>query len=181
MAKNIDESKARALIKQDKVILIDVREADEFKAEHIANAISIPLSSLEAGLSALDIPQTKTILFQCLKGSRGQMACTRVSEMKGIENKIINMGGGIEAWKVAGFPVIGGACCASTKISIFRQVQIIVGFLVATFVIIGIVTKTPMAFVIAGGFGGALFMAGITGWCGLAMLLAKMPWNKSAT
>ena len=178
MVENINVPEAQVLIKQDKVILIDVREGNEFKAEHIANAISIPLSALEAGLVALDIPPSKTILFQCLKGSRGQMACTRVSEIDGIENKIINMDGGIGAWKAAGFPVIGGTCCASAKISIFRQVQIIVGFLVAAFVIIGIVTKTPMAFVIAGGFGGALFMAGVTGWCGLAMLLAKMPWNK---
>ncbi|MBV1929516.1 MAG: rhodanese-like domain-containing protein [Gammaproteobacteria bacterium] len=180
MTKNIDVSKARDLIKQGKVILIDVREGDEFKAEHIANAISIPLSTLEAGFLALDIPPSKTILFQCLKGSRGQMACTRIAEMDGIENEILNTDGGIGAWKSAGFPVIGGACCASAKISIFRQVQIIVGFLVAAFVIIGIITKTPMAFVVAGGFGGALFMAGVTGWCGLAMLLAKMPWNKSA-
>lgn len=63
------------------------------------------------------------------------------------------------------------------KISIFRQVQIIVGFLVALFVFLG-VSGMPNLSIVAGVLGLALFFAGLTGWCGLALLLSKMPWNK---
>ena len=165
-------------IKNGDAVLIDVREPDEFKSEHIAYALSVPLSSLEGGFQMLDIPKNKSILFQCLKGSRGQMACERIQGLGSCENTIMNIEGGIEAWKEAGMPVIAASTStAMPKISIMRQVQIIVGFLVALFVLLGF-TGISFAFILAGVFGGALFFAGLTGWCGLAMTLSKMPWNK---
>ena len=91
-------------------------------------------------------------------------------------NKIINIEGGIQAWKEQGLPVIS-AETKSAGLSIMRQVQIIVGFLVLASVFVGFSGVTN-AFILAGIFGGALMFAGLTGWCGLAMLLAKMPWNK---
>lgn len=176
MTQSINVTQALEMIKSGEAVLIDVREPDEFKAEHIAYAISVPLSSLEGGFAMLDIPQDKTILFQCLKGSRGQMACQRIQGLDSCKNKIINIEGGIQAWKEQGLPVIS-AETKSAGLSIMRQVQIIVGFLVLASVFIGFSGVTN-AFVLAGIFGGALMFAGVTGWCGLAMLLAKMPWNK---
>lgn len=176
MTQAINVTDAVNLIKNGEAILIDVREADEFKAEHIAYAMSVPLSSLEGGFETLDIPPTKTILFQCLKGTRGQMACERIQGLGACQNQIVNIEGGIESWKEHGFPVIGGAS-SSPNIPIFRQVQIIAGALIALLVLIGF-TGTTITFVFAGIIGGALFFAGLTGWCGLAMVLAKMPWNK---
>lgn len=66
---------------------------------------------------------------------------------------------------------------SSSKISIFRQVQIIIGGLIALLVILGF-AGFASGFIIAGLLGAALFFAGLTGWCGLAMLLSKIPWNK---
>ena len=83
------------------------------------------------------------------------------------------MDGGITAWKAAGLPVAS----SGKGLSIFRQVQIIVGGLIAFLVVLGL-TGLTVGFIIAGILGGALFFAGLTGWCGLAMLLRKMPWNK---
>ncbi len=165
-------------IKNGDAVLIDVREPDEFKAEHIAYALSVPLSTLEGGFQMLNIPKNRAILFQCLKGSRGQMACERIQGLGSCENTIMNIEGGIKAWKDAGLPVIGSSLSTKTpKISIMRQVQIIVGFLVALCVLLGF-TGVSFAFILAGIFGGALFFAGLTGWCGLGMMLSKMPWNK---
>jgi len=65
----------------------------------------------------------------------------------------------------------------SSGISIFRQVQIIIGGLIAVLVVFGFL-GLPFGFIGAGLLGFALFVAGLTGWCGLAMLLSKMPWNK---
>jgi len=176
MTETINVTEAIALIKNGEAVLIDVREPDEFKAEHIAYAMSMPLSALEGGFKALDIPISKTILFQCLKGSRGQMACERIESLGACNNKLVNIEGGIEAWKEQGLPVIG-ASSEAPAMSIFRQVQIIVGLLIALCVVIGF-AGMRLAFVLAGIFGAALFFAGLTGWCGLARALAKMPWNK---
>lgn len=116
-------------IKNGDPFLIDVREPDEFKTEHIDYALSISLSSLECR---------------------------------------------IEAWKEATFPVIS-ASIKPPKLSITRQIQIIIGFLVAICVLFGFIGIT-FAFIIAVLLGGALFFAGLKG--GLVMMLAKMPWNK---
>tara|TARA_R110001592_G_scaffold29350_5_gene106529 strand:+ start:1301 stop:1831 length:531 start_codon:yes stop_codon:yes gene_type:complete len=176
MTKSISVEQAAALIKNGEAVLIDVREPDEFKESHIAYAISVPLSVLEVGFQMLEIPAKKTILFQCLKGSRGQMACERIQGLGSCQNKIINIEGGIEAWKAQGLPIIESST-SSANISIFRQVQIIIGFLIALCVVIGF-TGVQIAFVLAGILGAALCFAGLTGWCGLAMILSKMPWNK---
>lgn len=176
MTQTINVTDAVKLIKNGDAILIDVREADEFKSEHIAYAMSVPLSSLEGGFKTLDIPPSTTILFQCLKGTRGQMACERIQGLGTCQNQIINIEGGLDSWKEHGFPVIGAAS-NSPQISIFRQVQIIAGFLIVLLVLIGF-TGITITFILAGIIGGALFFAGLTGWCGLAMILTKMPWNK---
>lgn len=178
MANELNVNQALEMIQSGQAVLIDVREPDEFKAEHIAYALSVPLGSLEEGFKTLKIPSDKTILFQCLKGKRGEMACQRLQGLEACQNPVMNIEGGIDAWKAQGLPVIGGAsCCASPKLPIMRQVQLIVGALVVLCVLVGF-SGVQGAFALAGVFGAALFFAGLTGWCGLAMLLAKMPWNK---
>ena len=177
MTKTINVKDALEMIKNGEAVLIDVREPDEFKAEHIAYAFSVPLSSLEEGFKFLDIPKDKIILFQCLKGMRGQQACERIEGLDNCQNTIMNIEGGIEAWKENNFPVIGASSNNSSGLSIMRQVQIIIGGLIAFTVALGFLGIT-WAFIIAGIFGGALCFAGLTGWCGLAMLLSKMPWNR---
>ena len=176
MNSSVNASEALNMIRNGEAVLVDVRESEEFKEEHIVYALSIPLGSVEEGVRMLDLPGDRVILFQCLKGSRGQMACQRVGDAKASHNKVMNVEGGIEAWKVAGLPVIGKTS-QRTKLSIFRQVQIIVGFMVGVCVLIGFLGITG-AFLMAGLLGIALFVAGLTGWCGLAVLLGKMPWNK---
>ena len=150
-----------------------VREADEFGDEHIAYANSLPLSKLEDVFSQMSIPSNRTLIMHCLKGARGNTACLNVQSLGLGENEIYNLDGGILAWKEAGLPVIAKA----SGLSIFRQVQIIVGGFIAMLVAIGFAGLT-LGFMIAGFLGAALFFAGLTGWCGLAMLLKKMPWNK---
>ncbi|MGH1377302.1 MAG: rhodanese-like domain-containing protein [Alphaproteobacteria bacterium] len=176
MTQTISVKDADAMVKNGEAVLVDVREADEFKEEHIPYAMSVPLSSLEEGVGILNIPEDTAIIFQCLKGSRSKMACERIQGLSSCNNKLLNFHGGIEAWKEGGYPVIGSSS-PSSGLSIFRQVQIIVGFIVAACVVLGFVGLKP-AFAVAGVVGAALFTAGLTGWCGLAMILVKMPWNK---
>lgn len=172
----ITPQQAQEWLNQGSAILIDVREPDEFMAEHIPHAISIPLGSIELLLEHIQIPPHKKLLFQCLKGGRAQQACNIIHNKTNNAYEIYNIAGGITGWKESGLAVIGQTS-KKTIISLFRQVQIIIGTLLVTLLTIGLAGYT-IAFFIAIIISAALLTAGITGWCGLMLLLQRMPWNK---
>lgn len=174
MISNISPKQAHEWLSSGQAILIDVREDDEFGQEHIPYALSLPLSNLEDHFKTLALPKDKKILFQCLRGARGEKACVLINGQDSCSNEIHNIEGGITAWKEAKLPLIGSI--KKTGLSLFRQVQIIVGGLVAFMVMLGFM-GIGAAFAVAGLLGFALLFAGLSGWCGLAMLLSKMPWN----
>ena len=84
------------------------------------------------------------------------------------------MEGGTQAWIDAGLPVNRGE---SGVLPLMRQVQITVGFISAAGAVLAL-TVNPRFAVIPLVAGCGLLFAGLTGFCGLALLLAKMPWNK---
>ncbi|MFB9947761.1 rhodanese-like domain-containing protein [Rhizobium puerariae] len=173
----VPPAKAAEWLASGEAILIDVREPDEFRAEHIAAAASLPLDSVSRLRQTLHIPENRKIVVQCLKGGRGEQACRIIRDILP-NQETYNLDGGITAWKQAGLPVVGAAKAGGAP-SIFRQVQMIVGSLVLICVILGFAGLTP-AFALAGFFGFMLAFAGFSGWCGLALLLRRMPWNKAA-
>ena len=156
---------AARLLQNGAAILIDVREPNEFQQAHIAQAASIPLSRIADDLDLSMVPLDRAIIFQCQKGARGDKACT-LARKAGSGHTIYNLDGGIEAWQQARLPVVA-AKQGTAALPIFRQVQIAVGLLVVLSVLAALIS--------------AMFaLAGITGWCGLALLLARMPWNRTA-
>ncbi|MFS2325700.1 MULTISPECIES: rhodanese-like domain-containing protein [Brucella] len=169
----IKPSDAARMLADGEAVLIDVREPDEFRAEHIAAAASIPLGSLKDNFSALNLSPQRKVIFQCLSGRRGEAACLSLAPIA-TDLTILNLEGGIAEWKKAGLPVVSNSRAAA--IPLFRQVQIAVGAIVAISVAIGFSGWT-LGFGIAGFIGCMLVFAGITGWCGMAMLLSRMPWN----
>ncbi len=175
MTQTINVKDAHDLLMAGQAILIDVREANEFAEQHIPYAISLPLNSFEKDFKQLALPENTVTLVQCLKGSRGAMACETLHKMGKAADTIMNVEGGISAWQAAGLPLVGGE--TQKTLPILRQVQIVVGLLIALCVILGFSTSS-VGFAIAGILGGALFFAGLTGWCGMAKLLMKMPWNR---
>ncbi|WP_420561918.1 YgaP family membrane protein [Tepidicaulis sp.] len=60
-----------------------------------------------------------------------------------------------------------------------RQVQITAGALVLSGIVLG-AAVSPAFYLLSAFVGAGLMMAGITGWCGMARLLAVMPWNRRA-
>ena len=82
--------------------------------------------------------------------------------------------GGLEAWKRAGLPVIEDR---SAPLPLMRQVQIVAGSLVLLGVVLGFLLG-PAWFGLAGFVGAGLVFAGVTGFCGMARLLARLPWNR---
>jgi rhodanese-related sulfurtransferase len=159
---------AKRLIAQG-ASLIDIREKDEHAREHIAVARNRPLGAM-TDLGGLKGP----IIFHCRGGRRTADNETKLEQAANCEAYILE--GGIEGWKRAGLPVVVDK---SQPIEINRQVMIAAGSLVVIGVLLG-------AFVNAGFYalsaiiGAGLIFAGVSGFCGMAKLLALMPWNRTA-
>jgi hypothetical protein len=87
---------------------------------------------------------------------------------------VVSLEGGIVAWSQAGFNVKKSG---STILPLDRQTQITTGFIAFSGTILGALIN-PGFYILPGFIGAGLMFAGLTGWCGMAKLLAKMPWNR---
>ena len=160
---------ARKLLDQG-AILVDVREADEHARERVPGARHNPLSRL----AVMEAPAGKAVIFHCRSGARTAANAARLAGAASCEAYILE--GGLDAWKKAGLPT---AIDRHQPIEIMRQVQIVAGSLVLLGVALG-VWVAPAFFALSAFVGAGLAFAGITGWCGMARLLAVMPWNRPA-
>ena len=86
-------------VENEEVILIDVRGDSEWNESHIAKAKRCFLAYLPETLAQFDGPCT--LVFHCQSGARSGIAVS-LAQAAGIE-KVVNMVGGINAWKQAGF------------------------------------------------------------------------------
>lgn len=172
--KNISTSAFKEIIKNEannsNVAFINVCTPAEYNEKHIKGVRNIPLDALPENVAELQTK--KTIYIHCRSGNRGQKAIEKLSAL-GVQAELINVEGGLLAWEEAGYETE----TLSRRIPIVRQVLISAGglmllgillthFVHYTFILI------PL-FVSLG-----LLISGITGWCGMLLLLSKMPWNK---
>lgn len=151
--------------------IVDIREKDEFRREHIPDAISLPLSEILSG-KTLE-PASSPIIFHCQAGSRTSQNCQTLAQAIP-SGEFLLLEGGINAWKQAGFPVITDT---RQPLPLMRQVQMTAGTLILAGVIAGYSVNSGF-FLLSGFVGAGLLFAGVSGWCGMANLLAKMPWNR---
>ena len=166
----VSPEQAKAM-QQRGAVICDVRSTEDFAREHIPAAQSTPLTDLK-NIPAEGVP----IVFHCQAGRRTADNATRLGEASsGCEAYIL--GGGINAWKAAGLYV---RTDRSQPIDIMRQVQIGAGSVVVVGVLLGYFVAQPWT-LIALVMGAGLVFAGITGACGMAKVLALMPWNKRAS
>jgi rhodanese-related sulfurtransferase len=123
-------------------------------------------------LAPIETRHAKTVIFHCRSGARTAANAPRLAAAAGCEAYILE--GGIDAWKKAGLPV---AVDSKQPIEIMRQVQIAAGSLVLLGVALG-VWASPAFLGLSAFVGAGLVFAGVSGWCGMAKLLALMPWNR---
>lgn len=166
----IDAQTAKQKLDSGAAILIDVRERDEHAREYVPGARLAPLSALEPAAFAGE----RTIaIFHCKSGMRTKSNIEKLAAAGFAEAYCLE--GGIESWKAAGLPVRANA---KAPLELMRQVQIAAGLLVLTGVALG-VWAHPAFFALAAFVGAGLTFAGTTGWCGMALLLRRAPWNRS--
>jgi rhodanese-related sulfurtransferase len=168
--KTISPARAAELMRQG-AVLIDIREADEHARERIPGARHHALSRINAESPAR--PGDDVLVFHCRSGARTKGNTARLSATsRNCETYILE--GGLDAWKKAGLPV---TLDRSQPIDIMRQVQIVAGSLVLIGVLLG-TFLAPEFYALSGFVGAGLLFAGTTGFCGMAHLLAWMPWNR---
>ena len=166
---SISPAEAQARL-ADGAVLVAIRNREEHAREHIPGAVLWPVAH-----PTVSLPRgtAKTLIFHCRSGARTQAAAARlVSASEGCEAFVLS--GGLEAWKQAGLPV---QVDRRQPIELMRQVQIAAGSLVLAGVVIAAVAS-PYGLLLSGFVGAGLVFAGISGFCGMARILAWMPWNR---
>lgn len=156
----------------EQVHLIDVRTPAEFREVHATVARNTPLESLDCGSVLAEHPTNAPLYVICRSGSRGKQACERFTSA-GCTN-VVNVEGGTLAWDQAGYPVVRG----KKAISLERQVRICAGFMSLAGGVLAIAVH-PYWAGLSAFVGAGLMFAGITDTCGMAMILARMPWNQA--
>ncbi|MBB5353636.1 rhodanese-related sulfurtransferase [Haloferula luteola] len=149
-----------------RVTVVDVRTPAEFGEIHIEGSELMPLDRLQP-----DRVKGRSCVLVCRSGKRAMQAMEQL-QAAGCEGLRV-LEGGVMAWEQAGLPVKRG----KSVLSLERQVRIAAGLLVLTGVVLGTWVH-PAFYGLAAFVGAGLTFAGITDWCGMAMLLAKAPWNQ---
>lgn len=153
--------------------LIDVRTPGEYAQIHAEGATLVPLHRLDPRevIASRNGAADEPIYLICRSGGRSATACAKF-RAAGFNN-VVNVVGGTTAWERAGLPIVRGA---SRVIPLERQVRIAAGLVVMLGLLLGWLVH-PAGFALSGFIAAGLIFSGVTGWCGMAMLLAKMPWN----
>lgn len=148
--------------------LIDVRSLREYEAERLPNAECVPLDRIEEVAAGWD--RNEPVCLMCKSGIRSKSAAKRLEKM-GFTN-VSSLEGGIGACRRAGLDVIR----TKTALPIIRQVMIVSGvLLIAGLALSYLISPWFLAltwFVAIG-----TLNAGLTGYCPMARLLERMPWN----
>lgn len=157
--------------KTEKVLLLDVRTPAEFSSLHIAGSLSHPLNGLDPLHVQKLLEGKERCVVICRSGNRARKAAELLAT---VSPRPEVLDGGIAAWEASGLPLIKGR----GVISLERQVRIAAGLLVLVGVILGTFIS-PIWYGLSAFVGAGLIFAGVTDTCGMAMMLARMPWNNS--
>ncbi len=152
-------------------LLVDIREADEHARERIATARHHPISGFDPAAVAAD---GRRVIFHCRSGARTAAHASRLAQTAACDAYMLE--GGLDAWKRAGLPVL---LDKGRPIEIQRQVQIIVGTLVLVGSVLALMVS-PAFLAMTALVGAGLILAGASGFCGMAKLLAVLPWNRQS-
>jgi rhodanese-related sulfurtransferase len=152
--------------------ILDVRSAAEYADCHVAGTEPIPLDQLAAEQWVSANPNGVPVFVLCQSGGRARRAAAALRSA-GLRNCAV-VEGGLDAWIRAGLPVVRGT---SKVLPLMRQVQLVVGIVSAAGAGLALGKNVWFA-LIPLGTGLGLTLAGATGLCPLASVLARMPWNR---
>jgi rhodanese-related sulfurtransferase len=168
MNPSINAHELAAQLHSQRVAVIDVREPMEYASGHIAGSLNVPLARLHQA----DLPRGPLVLV-CQSGNRSSKGVQTLLQ-QGHPDPVSDLAGGLPSWEQAGLPL---RRLKNAPLPLMRQVQIAAGSLVLLGLILGTFVAKP--WILLSWFVGAgLVFAGVSGFCGMARLLAVMPWNR---
>lgn len=98
-AEDVPTASVKDLPESD-LVLLDVREPDEWQAGHAPEAVHIPLRDVPARMGELaDFPDDQPIYVVCRTGGRSEQA-TAFLNANGFE--AVNVAGGMKSWQTEG-------------------------------------------------------------------------------
>jgi len=78
----IDQARAKQMMDEQSVLVLDVREQEEYDSGHIPGAVLLPVGSIDADTAAAVIPQKDTVvLVYCRSGNRSKTAAAALADL----------------------------------------------------------------------------------------------------
>ncbi len=167
----LEVSPAQVQADSGSFLLLDVRTPAEFEEAHVPGSVLVPLQDLDPVAVQKLAADVDRCYILCRSGQRSRQAVQKLQNA-GIKSLQV-VQGGVQAWEAAGLPLNRGR----KTLSLERQVRIIAGALVVVGAVLGYLVH-PAWVGLSGFVGAGLVFAGITDTCGMAMVLARMPWNQ---
>jgi len=93
VCKNILYNHALELIKNNRVIVIDLREPNEIQNKRLPGSINIPVNNISEEIKKIAPDKNQPILVYCATGSRSIFACQLLADYG--YNKVYNLQGGL--------------------------------------------------------------------------------------
>ena len=171
--KTINAQNFLKLQKESSPCVIDLRTAAECQSESLHQTLNIPVQELtiETFDKATDeLNPDEPIYLLCQSGKRAEIA---VKKLKDSNKSLVIIEGGLNTLKAEGAEIVVGTTKA---ISLERQVRIAAGLIVMLGVIMSVFIN-EWYLLIPVFVGTGLVYAGISDNCGMALILARMPWN----
>lgn len=155
-------------LREHQAILVDVREPDEYRREHIPGTNTlVPLSNFD--LERIPNRPDKKLVLYCKSSRRSGLAAQEL--LKANWTEVAHLQGGITAWKAAGYPTQAEQ---TAPMNLMRQAQLGAGSIVLTSSILGGLVS-PWFLLLSGAVGASLIIAGLTNMYGLGNWLTRWP------
>ena len=151
-------------------VLVDVREPGEFAGRHLAGSANLPLSRLEE--LAASLPKGRPLVVVCQSGARARGAAQRLLALGFREVGVVE--GGLSACAEGRLVRGAGGTWAME-----RQVRMAAGLLILAGAALAWLFH-PAFWLLSVGVGAGLVFSAATDTCGMAAVLARMPWNAAA-
>jgi rhodanese-related sulfurtransferase len=175
LARVLDPAQLEVLLRtRPDIRMLDVRTWREYGAAHIRGSYNVPLDHLGEHAAEIRATVNEPVVLICQAGGRAQLA-EEALRSAGMDNVHL-LDGGLGRWIAEGRPVDRGR----VGVSLERQVRVVAGALAAAGGVLAVLVSAWFGLLPAA-IGAGLVYAGITDRCGMALLLTRLPCNRSAT
>jgi rhodanese-related sulfurtransferase len=99
----VGPTQAVQLINRRDAVVLDVRDAADYKSGHITNARHVPEGELDSRARELEKMKSRPIIVSCARGNRSANVAARLRK-RGF-GEVVSLRGGLSAWQQANMPL----------------------------------------------------------------------------